>query len=144
MYGGMSALGQKQTFALQKVMSALPPKATFAAHWRMSALGQKRTSQVSARTGVLHTFRVISQTRPSARQSKCVFPDRWAIICSIIRPPNPVCVGSRTFGPLDSVQRRCNCPSASCHFTSTWPSGTAKAPYLAALVANSCKVIAMA
>jgi hypothetical protein len=28
----MSALGQKQTFAMQTVMSALPSKATFAAH----------------------------------------------------------------------------------------------------------------
>jgi hypothetical protein len=41
----MSALGQKQTFALQKVMSALHPIATAKAdlrktHWLMSALGQ--------------------------------------------------------------------------------------------------------
>jgi len=59
---GMSAMGQKQTCALQTVMSALPPIATmkadfrkrscplyprkrrFAAHKLMSALGQKRTS----------------------------------------------------------------------------------------------------
>jgi hypothetical protein len=33
----MSALGQKQTFAAQKVMSALPPIATFIAHFGVSA-----------------------------------------------------------------------------------------------------------
>jgi len=36
----MSALGHKQTFALQQVMSALPPKATLDAFSRMSANGQ--------------------------------------------------------------------------------------------------------
>jgi hypothetical protein len=36
----MSALGQKQTFAVQKGMSALPPKATLNAFIRMSAMGQ--------------------------------------------------------------------------------------------------------
>ena len=39
----MSALGQKQTIALQKGMSALPPIATSIAFFDMSALGQKRT-----------------------------------------------------------------------------------------------------
>jgi|GEM_PF-1320749 hypothetical protein len=39
----MSALGHKQTFALQNVMSALPPIATLIAFFVMSALGQKRT-----------------------------------------------------------------------------------------------------
>src|SRR5215471_3528575 len=39
----MSALGQKQTFAMRKGMSALPPKATSNATYGMSALGQKRT-----------------------------------------------------------------------------------------------------
>ena len=33
----MSALGQKQTFALQQVMSALPPKADMCGHYLMSA-----------------------------------------------------------------------------------------------------------
>jgi hypothetical protein len=41
--GPMSALGQKQTYALQQAMSALPPKATLNAFIRMSAMGQKRT-----------------------------------------------------------------------------------------------------
>src|SRR5262245_60966189 len=39
----MSALGQKQTFAVQKGMSALPPIATSIAFFGMSALGQKQT-----------------------------------------------------------------------------------------------------
>src|SRR5262249_41653918 len=39
----MSALGQKRTFAPQKVMSALPPKATSNATYGMTAKGQKRT-----------------------------------------------------------------------------------------------------
>jgi len=33
----MSALGQKQTYAVHKAMSALPPKATLNAFIRMSA-----------------------------------------------------------------------------------------------------------
>jgi hypothetical protein len=37
----MSALGQKQTCAPQKVMSALPPIATTIALFGMSALGQE-------------------------------------------------------------------------------------------------------
>src|SRR5262245_47226415 len=40
----MSALGQKQTFAVQDGMSALPPIATSIAFFGMSALGHKRTS----------------------------------------------------------------------------------------------------
>jgi hypothetical protein len=39
----MSALGQKQTFAVQQPMSALTPKRTCAVHLLMSALGQDRT-----------------------------------------------------------------------------------------------------
>jgi hypothetical protein len=35
----MSALGQKQTYAMQPGMSALPPKATCAVQLGMSALG---------------------------------------------------------------------------------------------------------
>src|SRR5262245_54420922 len=40
----MSALGQKQTYAVQNGMSVLPPIATSIAFFGMSALGQKRTS----------------------------------------------------------------------------------------------------
>jgi uncharacterized membrane protein (GlpM family) len=39
----MSALGQKQTYALQNGMSALHPIATSIAFFSVSALGQKRT-----------------------------------------------------------------------------------------------------
>jgi hypothetical protein len=39
----MSALGQKQTFALQQAMSALHPIATSIAFFGMFALGQKQT-----------------------------------------------------------------------------------------------------
>src|SRR5262245_17405487 len=39
----MSALGQKQTFALHPPMSALPPIATLIAFFGVSPLGQKRT-----------------------------------------------------------------------------------------------------
>jgi hypothetical protein len=39
----MSALGQKRTCAVHKLMSALPPKATSNATYGMSAKGQKRT-----------------------------------------------------------------------------------------------------
>jgi hypothetical protein len=39
----MSALGQKQTYALQQAMSALPPIATSIAYFRMSDKGQWRT-----------------------------------------------------------------------------------------------------
>ena len=57
----------------------------------MSALGQKQTFEATSYLLVSHTCKVISQTRPSARQSKCVFPDRWAIICSITQRPRTVC-----------------------------------------------------
>jgi hypothetical protein len=40
----MSALGQKRTFAPQKVMSAVPPIATLIAFFGMSGLDHKRTS----------------------------------------------------------------------------------------------------
>ena len=43
-HGPMSALGQKQTCAVQSGMSALPPIATSIAFFGMSAMGQKRTS----------------------------------------------------------------------------------------------------
>jgi hypothetical protein len=87
-----------------------------------------------------HACRVISQTRPSACQSKRALPFSWPIISSIIRVPNPRCVGFFTAGPPVSLQWRASCPSASCnHFRLIRPLGTDSAPYLAALVANSCK-----
>jgi len=41
----MSALGQKQNYAVQQSMSALAPKATSIAFFGMPVLGQERTSQ---------------------------------------------------------------------------------------------------
>ena len=41
----MSALGQKQTFALQKVMSALPPKADLIGACGFSAVLQRRPTR---------------------------------------------------------------------------------------------------
>src|SRR5262245_58993055 len=59
----MSALGQKQTCAVQNAMSALPPIATSIAFFGLSALGQKRTcethsiiSSASARIDVGNTI----------------------------------------------------------------------------------------
>src|SRR5262245_1059791 len=46
----MSALGQKQTYAMRNGMSALSPIATSIAFFGMSALGQKRTSEPRAVT----------------------------------------------------------------------------------------------
>ena len=40
---GVSALGQKQTYAMHQPMSALPPKATSIAIDEMAAKGQKRS-----------------------------------------------------------------------------------------------------
>ena len=54
----MSALGQKQTCAVQEAMSALPRKRTCAVHSPMSALGQKRTS-----VGVIYA----SSRRPESK-----------------------------------------------------------------------------
>src|SRR5262245_60076936 len=53
----MSALGQKQTCAVQKGMSALPPIATSIAFFGMSALGQKRTSTNWASDGLVQLSR---------------------------------------------------------------------------------------
>ena len=55
----MSALGQKQTYAVHQPMSALPPIATSIAFFSMCALGQKHTflyvwlvsKKVTARNG---------------------------------------------------------------------------------------------
>src|SRR5215475_8232140 len=50
----MSALGQKQTCAMQTVMSALPLKADMCSHCPMSALGQKQTHAVHNGMSALH------------------------------------------------------------------------------------------
>jgi hypothetical protein len=79
----MSALGQKQTFALQQGMSALPPIATAKADIRktpcllyprkrtcavqsaMSALGQKRTSPSYSITSFARPISVFGMLIPS-------------------------------------------------------------------------------
>jgi len=53
----MSALGQKQTYALQNVMSALHPKAC-AVQLAMSAMGQKRTSRADMTVFSMSAFAV--------------------------------------------------------------------------------------
>jgi hypothetical protein len=55
----MSALGQKQTFAPQKVMSALPPRADISHSLARSAKGPKRTL-------ALPFFGVISKKNPAS------------------------------------------------------------------------------
>src|SRR5262245_35589601 len=80
----MSALGQKQTHAVQQRMSALPPiatakadirkrscplyprKQTCAAHEAMSALGQKRTSSLYSITSSARVSTDGGIVRPSA------------------------------------------------------------------------------
>ena len=54
----------------------------------------------------------ISQVSPLARQSKRTSPLSWLIIFSIMRVPNPRCVGGVTVGPPDSTQRKLSLPSA--------------------------------
>ena len=93
-----------------------------------------------------HIETAISHARPSARQSNCTqpfIPSR--IMLSITPMPNPLRVGGLTGGPPASVQRSTRSPcSARDQPTRTWPSATDRAPYFAALVANSCTATAMA
>src|SRR5262245_49852155 len=62
----MSALGQKQTFALHQHMSALPPIATSIAFFDMSALGQKRTSRAYSINSSARPISVFGMLIPSA------------------------------------------------------------------------------
>src|SRR5262249_4408304 len=89
-----------------------------------------------------HILRTISHARPSARQSRRTSPfDCPRIIRSITDVPKPWRVGFLTAGPPLSVQRRIRYSSlARSHVTSTWPLGTDRDPYLAALVASSCRI----
>src|SRR5262245_41544654 len=102
----MSALGQKQTFALQEAMSALLPIATAKADFRtmscllypskrtcavqkpMSALGQKQTSRNRKRppngSGLLAPFRRI--VHGSGRFTAPVDGDRWKAPLSFLKP----------------------------------------------------------
>jgi hypothetical protein len=63
----MSALGQKQTCAVQNVMSALPPIATLIAKFGMSAKCQQRTSASGNHSGV---FEGLTSEGGGARASR--------------------------------------------------------------------------
>src|SRR3954468_7457917 len=84
--------------------------------------------------------KVISHVSPWSRQSKRTSPLSWPIIFSMTRVPNPRCVGGVGVGPPDSIQRKLSLPSAGRdHKISTRPPAADRDPYLAALVASSCK-----
>src|SRR5262249_15711613 len=90
----MSALGQKQTFALHRPMSALPPiatakadsrkrscplypqKRTCAVELEMSALGQKRTHAAQQKSG--RASPIISVMYLSA---ECLFNEFYGVNC---------------------------------------------------------------
>src|SRR5262245_22163850 len=68
--GLITALGQKQTFALHQPMSALPPIATSIAFFGMSALGQKRTHALQQTASLFdHLIRARQQRRRTVRPS---------------------------------------------------------------------------
>jgi|GEM_PF-1022582 hypothetical protein len=80
----MSALGQKQTFAVQHVMSALPPIATakadsrkLSAQLRMSAMGQKRIPPFILAD--VSTYSMISSARP-INDDGTVMPSALAVL----------------------------------------------------------------
>jgi hypothetical protein len=56
--------------------------------------------------------KAISQASPWSRQSKRTSPLSWPIIFSIMRVPNPRCVGGVAVGPPDSIQRKLSLSSA--------------------------------
>src|SRR6266536_4953276 len=93
-----------------------------------------------------HVGSAISHASPSAGQSNRISPFSCPrIMLSITRVPKPRRVGGLTGGPPVSVQRRTSRPSSvRDHATRTLPSGVDKPPYLAALVASSCRVTAIA
>src|SRR5215471_12477086 len=93
--------------------------------------------------GVHHA---ISHMSPCSDHTNRTWPFRCVpIMLSMTRVPKPWCVGGLTEGPCVSVQLKATRPFCACdHSTRTQPSETDKAPYLAALVANSCSVTAIA
>jgi hypothetical protein len=71
-------------------------------------------------------------------------PSDCCIIAFITRVPKPLCFGFVTHGPLLSAHwMTTDSFDVRDHVTFTRPSGTDKAPYFAAFVANSCKATAM-
>src|SRR6201986_28825 len=92
-----------------------------------------------------HVGTTISQTSPSERQSKSTLPPSVLIVPSMRRLPKPLRSGAFTPGPPNSAQQRASCPSSlRDHVNLTWPFALDSAPYLKALVANSCKTTATA
>jgi hypothetical protein len=110
-----------------------------------SGLGtQGHAAKAAASRALGHVGMAISHASPSARQSKRISPFIFRIMPSITRVPKPRRVGGVAGGPPASIQRSTTLPSiARDHSTSTFPVGTDNAPYLAALVASSCKVTAI-
>src|SRR5690242_17198689 len=92
-----------------------------------------------------HVGTAISQRSPSDRQSKSTLPPSALIVPSMRRLPKPLRSGALTLGPPNSIQRSTSCPfSLRDHVNPIWPSALDSAPYLEALVANSCKTTAIA
>src|SRR5262249_34593712 len=93
----------------------------------------------------IHTRIEISQISPLECQSNRTVPLSCLIIPTMTRLPKPLRVGGSTGGPPVSVQQRTSSRSAPwTHFRPTRPLFTEREPYLAALVANSCKDTAKA
>ena len=80
----MSALGHKQTYALQKAMSALPLKADIPA--KLSAMGQNRTQ------AIITSFRAFGQEAFEAEQVPLTVERLLCLACQLFRP---VAVASR-------------------------------------------------
>jgi hypothetical protein len=89
-----------------------------------------------------------SQTRPSARQSRCTSPWSWRSTLDLsTTEPKPWRFGGTTGGPPASSQRRrkrAPCPVPRAHPTLTLPPGAESEPYLALFVASSWMTSAIA
>jgi hypothetical protein len=66
----MSALGHKQTFALQQVMSALPPKATLDAFFLDVRYGQYRTHAAQQKRSLFDHSVCAGEQRRRYRQAE--------------------------------------------------------------------------
>ena len=102
----MSALGQKQTYALQQAMSALPPKATSIAAHGVSAKGQKLKGSCRA-----NHVRFALKCR-HGRRSICA-----SALCQE-RKSRPHTITQRATGAVRHIAPnyllRCSCPGR-CH-----------------------------
>ena len=70
------------------------PRAQFASKNYVSVTGESSSDA---------TGKIISQTRPSRRQSSCIFPRIWRIKFGITRVPKPCRLGTVTGGPYPTV-----------------------------------------